>query len=364
MPSIMAAQVLSIVSPNPGADRGAPPAVLSSTLHGVRELIERIGPSDASVLITGEHGTGKELVARWIHAASDRAEEPLVALNAGGLADGVFESECFGHVKGAFTDAKQDRAGSFELAHGGTLFLDEIGTVPLGQQAKLLRVLESGELQRVGSSHALRVDVRVIAATNCDLHCAADEGRFRPDLLYRLNTVELLLPPLRERREDIEPLARHFLAQYARRYERAALDLAPEALAALVAYDWPGNVRELKHALERAVLLARGDRVDLGALLLPRDRRGASRPIDLVPLVEAERSLIESALARAQGRVTRAAELLGLSRSALYRRLERLRKSRRDPLASDLPSSRRWEPRSILVGERAAAIARAHGRQP
>jgi DNA-binding NtrC family response regulator len=306
----------------------APPPLVaeSAGMQAVRDLLERIANSDASVLILGEHGSGKEVVARWIHAASDRAAKPLVTLNAGGLADGVFESECFGHVKGAFTDAKQDRAGCFELADGGTLFLDEIGNMPLGQQAKLLRVLETGELQRVGSSRSIRVDVRVLAATNAELDQAVAENRFRPDLLYRLNTVEVEIPPLRDRREDVPALAEHFLHYNARRYQRAGLEFAPEAVQALVEHDWPGNVRELNHVVERAVLLARDRTIDVESLML---RRGAASGVvsrEPIPLAEAERRLVESTLERAGGNVTEAAALLGLSRSALYRRLERMRK--------------------------------------
>jgi len=305
----------------------APSALIASSpsMASVRELIERIAPSDASVLITGEHGTGKEVVARWIHAASRRSSQPLVTLNAGGLADGVFESECFGHVKGAFTDAKQDRAGCFETANGGTLFLDEIGNMPLGQQAKLLRVLETGELQRVGSSRSIRVDVRVLSATNADLQRAAEEGRFRADLLYRLNTVEVALPALRDRREDVPGLASHFLEEHSLRYQRADLAFSPEALDALLVHDWPGNVRELSHVVERAVLLARGREIDVESLLLRTRVGGGGAAPAPMPLAEAERRLIESALARTEGNVTEAAALLGLSRSALYRRLERIR---------------------------------------
>ena len=311
---------------------GPPPLIaVSAGMRGVLDLVERIAGSDATVLITGEHGTGKEVVARWIHAASGRASKPLVTLNAGGLADGVFESECFGHVKGAFTDAKQDRAGCFEQADGGTLFLDEIGNMPLGQQAKLLRVLETGELQRVGSSHTIRVDVRVLCATNADLHRAVEEGRFRPDLLYRVNTVEVAIPPLRDRRKDVTALAEHSLRHNARRYQRPDLEFAPEALQALVDYDWPGNVRELNHVVERAVLIARETRIDVESLMLRR--RGANGAASPGPtsLAEAERRLIEDALDRTKGSVTEAARLLGLSRSALYRRLEKLRSGGADP---------------------------------
>jgi DNA-binding NtrC family response regulator len=283
--------------------------------------MERIAPSDANVLILGEHGTGKEVVARWLHAASPRAGKPLVTVNAGGLAEGVFESELFGHVRGAFTDAKTDRVGCFELADGGTLFLDEIANVPLAQQAKLLRVLENGEVQRVGSSKTRHVNVRVIAATNADLSDLVAEKRFREDLLYRLNTVEIRIPPLRDRRDDIPLLANHFLRQQAERYGKTVRDFAPEAMRALREHSWPGNVRELRHVVERAVLLAQGGSVTADDLDL-RARAGGTPALDDMTLEDAERWLIARALQRHDGNVTRAAESLGVSRSALYRRLQ------------------------------------------
>jgi DNA-binding NtrC family response regulator len=288
----------------------------------VLEAIARVAPSDANVLITGEHGTGKEVVARTIHALSFRALRPLVAVNTGGLAEGVFESELFGHVKGAFTDARTDRIGRFELAEGGTVFLDEIGNVPVRQQSKLLRVIESGEIERVGSSRCKRVDVRVISATNTDLQAACQAGQFREDLLFRLNTVEIHLPPLRERREDIPALAVHFLSSYASRYRRQIEDLDPSALQTLVQYSWPGNVRELEHALERAVLMCRTHKIqsaDLG-LGVPRPQ---SQNLEDLSLESVETILIRKALQRFQGNVSQAAEALGLSRGALYRRMEK-----------------------------------------
>jgi DNA-binding NtrC family response regulator len=303
---------------------GVPELVAASeAMRPVLELIERVGPSEANVLVIGEHGTGKEIVARWLHAVSDRAERPLVAVNAGGFSEGVFESELFGHVKGAFTDAKTDRVGCFELADGGTLFLDEIANVPPQQQAKLLRVLETREIQRVGSSKVRKVDVRVISATNANLAEMVAEGDFREDLLYRLNTVEIRLPPLRERREDIPLLAETFLRQQAERYGRELEGFGPEAMDALLAHPWPGNVRELRHSVERSVLMARGRRIEPGDLGLRRREDGGALSEDLT-LQEAERLLIEKALERHQGNVSRAAEALGLSRSALYRRLKSL----------------------------------------
>ena len=286
------------------------------------DQITRIGPSDANVLITGEHGTGKEVVAQTIHAVSARAAQTLVAVNTGALPEGTFESELFGHVRGAFTDARTDRIGRFELADRGTLFLDEIANVPMRQQAKLLRVLETGQIERVGSSKSMRVDVRVVSATNASLPREVAEGRFREDLLFRLNTVELRLPPLRERREDIPLLTAHFLARHATRYRRSLDGVSPAALRVLLDYSWPGNVRELDHTMERAVLMARGVQVETADLgLAPARQSGAS--IEDLSLDAVEAILVRKALARASGNITQAAELLGLSRGALYRRLEK-----------------------------------------
>ena len=290
-------------------------------MQPVLRLMERVGPSDASVLVTGEHGTGKELVAQWLHAASARAARPLITVNVGGLSEGVFESEMFGHVKGAFTDARADRTGRFELADGGTLFLDEIANVPLAQQSKLLRVLQSGEVERVGSSRTRRVDVRVIAATNADLRAEVAAGRFREDLLFRLNTIEIHLPPLRERREDILPIALHCLARSAARYRKALTGFDRGAIEALHAHTWPGNVRELDHAVERAVLLATGDVVRAGDFAL-ETAGSAGASLEEMTLEDVERVLIQKALARFGGNVSQAAKTLGLSRSALYRRLK------------------------------------------
>lgn len=291
-------------------------------MSSVLETMTRIAPSDANVLITGEHGTGKEVVARTVHALSLRASRPFVAVNTGGLAEGVFESELFGHVKGAFTDARTDRIGRFELANGGTIFLDEIGNVPMRQQAKLLRVIESGEIERVGSSRSKQVDVRVISATNADLEAAVRAGQFREDLLFRLNTVELRLPALRERREDIPVLAMHFLAQYAARYRRQIHGIDAAALQTLIHYSWPGNVRELEHTIERAVLMCRTEQIQPADLGL-----GMQRPplqnLEELSLEAVETILIRKALQRFQGNISQAAEALGLSRGALYRRMEK-----------------------------------------
>ncbi|HEY2824818.1 MAG TPA: sigma-54 dependent transcriptional regulator, partial [Gemmatimonadales bacterium] len=291
------------------------------SMLAVLKLLERVGPSDASALILGEHGTGKELVAQWLHAASPRATKSLVTVNVGGLSEGLFESELFGHVKGAFTDAKTDRVGRFELADGGTLFLDEIANVPMAQQARLLRVLQTGQIERVGSSKTRAVNVRILAATNADLRAAVAQGRFREDLLFRLNTIEVRLPALRERREDIPLLAIHFLQRHAARYAKPLTGFDNAAMQALLSHPWPGNVRELDHAVERAVLLAEGSTVrpaDLG--LVPRGEE-TSRLEDLT-LDEVEKILIQKALQRFGGNVTEAAKALGVSRSALYRRLK------------------------------------------
>jgi DNA-binding NtrC family response regulator len=302
--------------------RGLPEFIAKSkAMQPLLRLMERVGPSDANVLITGEHGTGKEVVANWLHAVSPRAHKSLIAVNAGGLSEGIFESEMFGHVKGAFTDARTDRVGYFELADGGTLFLDEIGNLTPNQQAKLLRVLQTGELQRVGSSRTRRVNVRVLAATNTDLAKAVEAGEFREDLLYRLNTVELHLPPLRERREDIPPLATAFLQRQAKRYEKTIGGFESEALNAMLDHPWPGNVRELEHVVERAVLMAHSEKIQPEDLGLRAPRSGAAL-LEGMTLDDAERYLIQRALERYSGNVSRAADALGLSRSAMYRRLQ------------------------------------------
>jgi len=292
------------------------------SMSHVLETITRIAPSDANVLISGEHGTGKEVVARSLHALSLRASRPFVPVNTGALAEGVFESELFGHVKGAFTDARSDRIGRFELADGGTIFLDEIGNVPLRQQAKLLRVIESGDVERVGSSRSKRVDVRVISATNADLLAACGAGQFREDLLFRLNTVEIHLPPLRERREDIPTLALHFLTHFASRYRRPVRSLDATALQTLMQHFWPGNVRELEHTMERAVLMCRTEHLQSADLGLGM-QRPASPNLEELSLEAVESILIRKTLQRFQGNVSQAAEALGLSRGALYRRMEK-----------------------------------------
>ncbi|MGB8261525.1 MAG: sigma-54 dependent transcriptional regulator [Terracidiphilus sp.] len=307
---------------------GMPEFIASApAMQPVLELIAQVGPSEANVLITGQHGTGKEIVAKLLHAASPRARMPLVAVNAGGLPEGTFESEIFGHVKGAFTDARTDRIGRFELANGGTLFLDEIANVPLRQQAKLLRVLETGELERVGSSQTRRVDVRVLSATNVLVHEEAKAGNFREDLLFRLNTVEIHLPSLRERREDIPLLAAHFLARCRTRYRKQVVGFSSAAMRQMMQYAWPGNVRELEHSVERAVLLCRGEEIEPENLAVGSGRP-AQQPLDAsslenISIDEVEALLIRRVLRRCDGNISQAAESLGLSRAALYRRIEK-----------------------------------------
>ncbi|MGE0132024.1 MAG: sigma-54-dependent transcriptional regulator [Blastocatellales bacterium] len=295
---------------------------VAPAMQPVLQMITRVGPSDANVLITGENGTGKGVIAQALYSISHRSNRPLVTVNVGGLPEGVFESELFGHIKGAFTDAKTDRVGRFEMADEGTLFLDEIANISLPQQAKLLRVLETGEFERVGSSKTRKVNVRIISATNADLHAEVAAGRFRQDLLFRLNTVEIRLPALRDRREDIPLLAAHFLKQHSERYRKLVTTFDQATMNALSDHPWPGNVRELDHAVERAVLMAQGTIVKSGDLGLYQSSESSARLEDM-NLEEVECYLIKKTLARFDGNVSKAAEALGLSRSALYRRLEK-----------------------------------------
>ncbi|HKJ18380.1 MAG TPA: sigma-54 dependent transcriptional regulator [Xanthomonadales bacterium] len=295
----------------------------SSGMRRVLELARQVAPSDASVLLTGENGTGKNLVAELIHRWSTRSDEPFISVNMGSIPEALFESEMFGHVKGAFTDARDSRSGRFELADGGTLFLDEVGNTPLAQQAKLLRVLESGSFERVGGSRTRTANVRVLTATNADLQTMIDDGNFRRDLFFRLNTVEIHIPSLRERAEDIPALATRFLDQQCQRHGRK-LSFSPNATTALRSHQWPGNVRELSHCVERAVLLSSGDEIQAGDLAL--SSRNEAQPGDgqVMKLEDAERLLIRNAIERFDGNVQEAAQALGLSRSAMYRRLEKL----------------------------------------
>jgi DNA-binding NtrC family response regulator len=301
------------------------PAFIANS-HSMRQVVDtitQVGPSGANILITGEHGSGKEVVAQMVHAVSLRADKPMISVNTGGLPEGTFESELFGHVKGAFTDASTDRIGRFEMADGGTLFLDEISNVPLRQQAKLLRVLETGTMERVGSSRTQRVDVRVISATNADLEAECRARNFREDLLFRLNTVEIRVPPLREHREDIPALAAHFFVKYCARYNKALKGFSPESMERMMEYPWPGNVREFDHAVERAVIMAREDLIQPSELGLNNTSKSRSANLGDMSLEEVEALLISKALARYSGNVSQAAELLGLSRGTLYRRMEK-----------------------------------------
>jgi DNA-binding NtrC family response regulator len=291
------------------------------SMRPVIEMIQRVAPSDANVLITGENGTGKSLIAQALHALSPRASHSMITVNMGGLSETLFESELFGHVKGAFTDAKSDRAGRFELADESSLFMDEIANIPLNQQAKLLRVIEAGEFERVGSSKTLHANVRIISATNANLADEVAAGRFRQDLLFRLNTIEIALPPLRDRREDIMPLANSFLQQHAQRYRKELAGFDETARERLMQHSYPGNVRELDHVVERAVLMARGQHLQPADLGLTT-AGGESKSMEDMSLEEVEAFLIKKALARNNGNARKAAEALGLSRSAFYRRLQ------------------------------------------
>ena len=291
------------------------------SMRPVIEMISRVAPSGANVLITGENGTGKSLIAQALHALSPRASHSMITVNMGGLSETLFESELFGHVKGAFTDAKTDRAGRFELADESTLFMDEIANIPLAQQAKLLRVIETGDFERVGSSKTLHANVRIISATNANLENEIAAGRFRQDLLFRLNTIEIELPPFRDRREDIMPLANSFLRQHAERYRKQVGGFDESARERLLQHRFPGNIRELDHIVERAVLMTKDRQIHAADLGLTTGT-AESRNVEEMSLEEVEAFLIKKALARNDGNARKAAEALGLSRSAFYRRLQ------------------------------------------
>jgi DNA-binding NtrC family response regulator len=300
----------------------------SQPMQRVRSMIERAAPTDANVLLLGENGTGKELAARALHEQSERRDAVFVAVDLGAVAEPLFESELFGHLKGAFTDARKDRVGRLVAADGGTLFLDEIGNLPLHLQAKLLSVLEQREVYPVGATRSVPIDVRVVAATNVPREQLKDEARFRQDLLFRLNTVEIELPPLRERPEDVPAIAEHYAAAYLKKYGKAPKAFQPETLRALTAYGWPGNVRALRHAVERAVILSRGERFEIDDFELDGNRTD-SAPRESAPereelnLEKLERGAIERALTRNRYNISKAARELGLTRAALYRRMEK-----------------------------------------
>jgi DNA-binding NtrC family response regulator len=335
-------------TPAPGAPAGSGESPLlgsSPAMARVYSLIERAGPTDANVLILGENGTGKELVARELHRRSRRADQLLVSVDLGAVAESLFDSELFGHVKGAFTDAKGDRVGRLQAAHGGTLFLDEIGNLPLHLQPKLLTALEQRQVVPVGANKSVSVDIRVVAATNLPPAMLSDEHRFRQDLLFRLNTVEIELPPLRERREDVRLLAEHFLTQYARKYGKPERALPDHVAAALEAHDWPGNVRALRHACERAVILADGEHYGAEDFsLVQRGPRPAAvaQPVAAAPVADAapappsastaahdlnleraEKQMVEQALKKHHYNISLAAQELGLTRASLYRRMDK-----------------------------------------
>ena len=299
----------------------------SAPMREIFDTIAKVAATDANVLILGENGSGKELVAREIHRRSARAGEVFIAVDMGAVSETLFESELFGHVKGAFTDARSDRAGRFEVASGGTLFLDEIGNLPLPLQAKLLTSLQSREVVRLGSNKPVAIDVRLLCATNMPVHDMVGEGGFRQDLLYRINTIELRIPPLRERPGDIRPLVDHYLDQYGRKYGRPLRGVSAKAVEKLGAYAWPGNVRELQHAVERAVIMAEGSRLEAEDFLLtapaPAAADGEAEAFDSYNLEDVERVVIERVLRRHQGNVSHAARELGLTRTSLYRRMEK-----------------------------------------
>jgi DNA-binding NtrC family response regulator len=303
----------------------------SEAMQRVFWTIEKVAATDANVLILGENGTGKELAARAVHQHSRRAAGPFVTADLGALSESLFESELFGHARGAFTGADSERIGRFEKAEGGTLFLDEIGNVPLALQAKLLTVLQRREVVRVGETEGRPVDIRLVTATNRPVYEWVEDGRFRQDLLYRVNTVELALPPLRERAGDLPLLARRFLAEYARRYDRPAAEIGPDAMEKLEGYAWPGNVRELRHTVERAVILSENDALGPADLALSAARQSSMQDLaagntlspDSLDLQDIEKAAVRKVLSRHGGNVSKAAEALGISRKALYRRIEK-----------------------------------------
>lgn len=301
-----------------------------SASKSLLQTIEQVSNSDISVMLLGENGTGKSMLAEQVHQLSSRREHPFVSVNMGAIPEQLFESEMFGHVKGAFTDAKQDRIGRFELANGGTLFLDEVANIPTSQQAKLLRVLESSEFERVGSSKTQLTDVRIICATNADLNQLCEQGKFRSDLMYRITGIELTVPPLRERKADIVPLAQQFVSHFAKKYRKSHLQLADDAISALMHHDWSGNVRELNHCIERATILSNGEQIEAQHLHLNGSETGKKDNVVLLPesdseltLDELEHRIITERLNKYGGNAIDAAKSLGLSRSAFYRRLDK-----------------------------------------
>lgn len=296
----------------------------STAMQQVTDTIRKLSDTDANILILGENGTGKDLVARSLRYFSPRRECPLVTIDLGSIPDTLFESELFGYEKGAFTDARRAKAGRMEMASGGTLFLDEIGNLPLPMQSKLLTAIEKRQISRLGATETIPIDVRLISATNVDIHRLVEEGSFRQDLLYRINTIEIHIPPLRERGEDVLLLADHFLKRYAHKYKKEISGLSREARQKLMRYRWPGNVRELQHAIERAVILSDASLLKPADFMLqPQPERKADAD-ETLNLEQLERNAIERAMRRSEGNLSRAAEYLGITRYALYRKLEKL----------------------------------------
>ncbi len=295
----------------------------SQPIKEVFSLIDKVAKTDANILVLGENGTGKELVARAIHQKSLRKDNSFVSVDMGAITETLFESELFGHKKGAFTDAREDRPGRFELANGGTLFLDEIGNLSMSLQSKLLSALQSRQITRVGSNHAMEVDIRLICATNMPLAQMVKEGKFRQDLLYRINTVEMHIPALYERVEDIPLLANHFLNYYTKKYRKDVLSITPEAIIKLKKYPWPGNIRELQHAMERAVIMADSSTLQEGDFLFSRKGNENSVGADTLNLDEVEKAAVIKAIQLHNGNISKAADELGLTRASLYRRMEK-----------------------------------------
>ncbi len=298
----------------------------SASIQKVFDLIDKVAKTDANVLILGENGTGKELIARAIHQRSNRHDASFVGVDMGAITETLFESELFGHKKGSFTDAKEDRTGRFELANGGTLFLDEIGNLSMPLQSKLLTALQNREITRVGANQSISVDIRLVCATNMPVHDMVNDNTFRQDLLYRINTVEINLPPLRERQEDIPLLADHFLVKYAKKYRKNVTGISEDARLRLRKYNWPGNIRELQHAIERATIMSDNDCLEAeDFFFLSENRVGSSQEVqsDNLNLDEVERSIIQKAINIHDGNISKAAKELGLTRASLYRRLEK-----------------------------------------